>query len=202
MPHNLLKLAMSLTLPYLIVVGMVVKAILPLVTGRPVLLAIEPVDPRDLMRGQYVELSYDFTMLDLEKFSHALTPGREYRFGDRLYLVLRQADGSILAKPLHLQENKPAEGIFIKVMPRYGFSIPPEKNAVKPTVHLKAGIEAFYADELMVPELEAQARAGKLAARVFIAPGGEARLAGIEGRPGTQSERIRSPNAQRPSASP
>lgn len=202
MLNDKLKLALAVTLPYLIVIGMVVKAILPLATGRPVLLAIEPVDPRDLMRGQYVELAYDFTMLDLEKFSHTLTPGREYRFGDRLYLVLQQVDGSILAKPLHLQETKPAEGIFLKVMPRYSFSISPEKNAVKPTIHLKAGIEAYYVDEVMAPELEAQARAGKLAARVFIAPSGEARLAGIEGRPGVQSERIRSPNAPSPATSP
>jgi uncharacterized membrane-anchored protein len=44
-----------------ILVGMIALRALPLVTGKTVLVRVQPVDPRDLFRGDYVILSYDFS---------------------------------------------------------------------------------------------------------------------------------------------
>ncbi|HEX6434217.1 MAG TPA: GDYXXLXY domain-containing protein, partial [Gemmatimonadales bacterium] len=43
-----------------ILLGMIALRAAPLVTGQTVLVRVEPVDPRDLFRGDYVILSYDF----------------------------------------------------------------------------------------------------------------------------------------------
>ena len=41
--------------------AMIVHQARPLVTGDTILLRVVPVDPRDLFRGDYVILSYDFS---------------------------------------------------------------------------------------------------------------------------------------------
>src|SRR5687767_13503572 len=45
----------------LILVGMIALRAIPLVTGETVLVRVQPVEPRDLFRGDYVILSYDFS---------------------------------------------------------------------------------------------------------------------------------------------
>ena len=45
----------------MILVGMIVLRAIPLVTGQTVLVRVQPVDPRDMFRGDYVILSYDFS---------------------------------------------------------------------------------------------------------------------------------------------
>src|SRR4051794_40816134 len=46
-----------------ILVGMIALRALPLLTGQTVLVRVVPVDPRDLFRGDYVILSYEFSRI-------------------------------------------------------------------------------------------------------------------------------------------
>src|ERR671921_157628 len=50
----------------LILVAMIGLRALPLVTGQTVLVRVVPIDPRDLFRGDYVTLSYDFSRVPPE----------------------------------------------------------------------------------------------------------------------------------------
>ncbi|HEX2248748.1 MAG TPA: GDYXXLXY domain-containing protein, partial [Gemmatimonadales bacterium] len=50
-----------------ILVGMIGLRAVPLVTGQTVLVRVEPVDPRDLFRGDYVILSSDFSRVSRER---------------------------------------------------------------------------------------------------------------------------------------
>ncbi len=50
-----------------ILLGMIALRAAPLVTGQTVLVRVAPVDPRDLFRGDYVILSYDFSQTPREK---------------------------------------------------------------------------------------------------------------------------------------
>jgi uncharacterized membrane-anchored protein len=45
----------------LFLVGMIAERAAPLRSGRTVLLRVVPVDPRDLLRGDYVTLSYEIS---------------------------------------------------------------------------------------------------------------------------------------------
>jgi uncharacterized membrane-anchored protein len=53
-------------LQLVILVGMIAVRAIPLVTGQIVLVKVQPVDPRDLFRGDYVILSYDFSRISPE----------------------------------------------------------------------------------------------------------------------------------------
>ncbi len=50
-----------------ILVAMIALRAIPLVTGQTVLVKVAPVDPRDLFRGDYVILSYDFSRVSQEQ---------------------------------------------------------------------------------------------------------------------------------------
>jgi len=54
-------------------------------TGTEMILRIEPVDPRDLFRGDYVTLNYEISTLDLEKVQ---AEDSYFEYNDRIYLAL------------------------------------------------------------------------------------------------------------------
>ena len=78
-------------------------------TGTSVLLRTEPVDPRDIFRGDYVQLSYGITNLDIDQLG-AL---EDFRRNDRVYVLLeREADGTY--RPAVLRKSEPASGTYIQ----------------------------------------------------------------------------------------
>ena len=50
-------------LQLVVLIGMIVFKAMPLWTGEPILLRVVPVDPRDMFRGDYVAISYDFSRI-------------------------------------------------------------------------------------------------------------------------------------------
>lgn len=59
-------------------------------TGTEVILKTEPVDPRDLFRGDYVVLNYEISTLDLEEIP---VEDPYFEYNDRIYLVLELENG-------------------------------------------------------------------------------------------------------------
>lgn len=57
-------------LEVLFLLGIVVRYRYALANGVPVLLKVMPVDPRDLLRGDYVTLSYEISSIDLSKIEN------------------------------------------------------------------------------------------------------------------------------------
>ena len=49
-----------------ILLSMIAIRAVPLMTGQTVLVRVQPVDPRDLFRGDYVTLSYEFSRTPAE----------------------------------------------------------------------------------------------------------------------------------------
>ena len=80
------------SVPWLIIVGMIAGAYLPIFRGEKYLLPVKPRDPRDFFRGNYVDLQYDFSNLRGENVRIDLDPAVTYRFGDTLYLDLAKKD--------------------------------------------------------------------------------------------------------------
>jgi uncharacterized membrane-anchored protein len=79
------------------------------VTGTPILVRTAPVDPRDLLRGQYLRLSYEFSQP--QDLLDAHRPSSE---GESVWVVLRPdgeyfiPDYSVLNRPLRLQGGRVA----------------------------------------------------------------------------------------------
>ncbi len=109
-------------------------------TGREVLLKTQPVDPRDLFRGDYVVLNYEISSLDLSMFS-----GRadEFMPGDRVYVALDP--NNKCASPIGIYKAEPKTGIFVKGTVR---------SMSGNNLSVKYGIENYFVPEGKGREIE------------------------------------------------
>jgi len=124
----------------IIIIVFIVNKEYTLRTGREVLLKTEPVDPRDLFRGDYVILNYEISSLDLSMLS-----GRadEFMPGDGVYVAL---DPSIkCASPIGIYKTEPKTGVFVKGTIR---------NISRNNLSVKYGIENYFVPEGKGREIE------------------------------------------------
>jgi len=78
-------------------------------TGERVLLGTEPVDPRDIFRGDYVTLNYEISSLDLT----GLGTAEQFRPKERIYVLLEKAPDNTY-KAASIIRTLPADGKFIQ----------------------------------------------------------------------------------------
>lgn len=170
-----------------ILTGLLVKTVYPLITGTEIKMRVRPVDPRDLMRGQYVALSYDYTRLELDKLKTDLAGINELHFGDELYLVLKKNEKG-LYEPAALHINKPvteAAEKLLKVIVQSDYYLQSSR-----VIWLKAGIESFFAAPETALDIEQGLREHEYAAVVAVTEGGVARLKDVIRLPAGLSENL------------
>jgi uncharacterized membrane-anchored protein len=120
--------------------------------GKEILIKVQPVDPNDLLRGQYVALSYGISRL-----------GLQYPPRTTIYVPLhRLGDGSWTGEAVRTE--RPG-GTFIRGR-RVGS-------------HTEYGIETFYVEEGQGREYEDAASSRRLYARVSLESNGRALLKGL-----------------------
>ena len=155
----------------------------PSAYGERVVLRCQPVDPRDLLKGEYVTLSYAFSLptnfnalLDAYNRSHpelqtsdAFYPDHTARWTipeeTTVYIPLKRgADG--LAEPGAPTFVKPTEGLYLRGLTRGN--------------RLRFGIEAFYVQEGQGKKWEELVRRGALAAEIGVLPDGRAGLVSLK----------------------
>lgn len=139
--------------------------------GRDVLLEVEPIDPRDLLRGDYVRLGYAIATLDRASIAG---PGGSLERGTGLMVRLAPGDDGLWRAVGARLADKPADApdagtveIAGRVEADQGFS---------DTVRVTYGIERFY-----LPEGQGRAIERDLAVRPFrmlvaVADDGEAQI--------------------------
>jgi uncharacterized membrane-anchored protein len=143
-----------------ILVGMIALDGLPLVLGERVKLKVVPVDPRDLFRGDYVVLGYDFSRFDPASFSGAPASARVNGYspewvGREVFVSLKpvgdhhEADGKSL-KP-------PTSGPYLRGIVSNAWSN-----------RIDFGIEAYYVQEGEGRRLERLIRERQLMAEVAV----------------------------------
>ena len=153
-------------------------------SGERIVLRCRPVDPRDLLKGEYVILNYDFStateaqqraLVAEYKKLHPDTKidGADFQLGNlpadlAVYVPLtRLADGTGAAEgPTFI---RPSQGLYLQGLTRYR--------------QLRFGIEAFYVKEGDGRKWEALARKGELAAEIGILPDGRAGLISLKAMP-------------------
>src|SRR4051812_4893899 len=146
--HERGVIAAAVALQLAVILSMVARNALPTLGSPTVLLRVVPVDPRDLMRGQYVTLGYD-----ISRSPRAFEPGTT------VYAVLvPEADGrhyrggAILAA-------RPGAGRFIR-----GTSVGGNR--------IRYGIESYFVQEGRGKEYEAAVLRHRLSAEVALAADG------------------------------
>ncbi|BBK41532.1 hypothetical protein STVA_15520 [Allostella vacuolata] len=125
--------------------------------GTEVRLAIVPVDPRDLFRGDYVILTYDISELRLDR----IAGDKAFRRGDPIFVTLRPGpDGRAAAIAAHRRAPAAAPDTVLQGQVAYSGQharLPGEREGCASTagcviVGVDYGIESYF-----VPEGEGRA---------------------------------------------
>ena len=130
-----------LALQIALLVGLITQQEFRLASGRTVLLETAPVDPRDLLRGDYVILNYKITTLPKSLFSSQMSSLPEP--GASVFIVLEkrgayhEAVSANLTLPDHADQLLVIQG---KVRRSWG-------GGTNSTVQVDYGIERFYVRE-------------------------------------------------------
>jgi len=122
--------------------GMVAVKHRTLITGKPILLETEPIDPRSLFRGDYVRLNYAISRLAYTE----VAGDRDFKLHDPVYVVLRKGEKFWQAVSVHHQ--MPAHGpdsVVIRGEAQYpGIWVDGESRE---GINVRYGIEYYFVPE-------------------------------------------------------
>jgi uncharacterized membrane-anchored protein len=113
--------------------------------GKEVLLKVEPVDPRDLLRGDYVRLGYDISRIEVEKIANLPQGDLTSVDGPVVVRLKKDADGYWRATSAWLSAaTTPASGDEVDLLGQISsaWSLTPGS-----TISVDYGIERFYVPE-------------------------------------------------------
>ncbi|WP_254512979.1 GDYXXLXY domain-containing protein [Anatilimnocola floriformis] len=127
--------------------GMIAIDSLPYRLGETVRLKVIPVDPRDMFRGDYSILGYDFTNLDRRKIV-GLDKSDDYwrDAGREVFIVLEKSDGDLWTTK-EVTTQRPSGGTYLQGTLNYG--------------RVECGIEAYFVQEGRGRAIDDAVRAGK-----------------------------------------
>ncbi len=122
-------------------------------TGDEIRLKVRPVDPRDLLRGQYVVLNYDISNVDVKN-------NTDFKRKDRVYVTLQKEGEIYIFK--EISTYKPTKSPYIKgqvdyIRWNYG------KDNDSKTLNIKYGIENLFTKEKEAREIEKRLAKGGIA---------------------------------------
>ena len=164
-----------------VLAGMVWNRTRLLASGREIVLPIVPVDPRDLFRGEYVELGYD-----VGRVPARLLEGPPPANNAAFYVTLEKGPEGAW-RPVKLTRDKPPEvatdRIVLKGRSRFG-SLARDTDAPNAVNPVRYGIEQYFVPQGEGSRLEALARDKKVAALIAVDGAGNAAIKGllIDGR--------------------
>ena len=148
-----------------IICGFVLSQEIVLRTGKEVLLKTIPVDPRDLLRGDYVILNYEIAQIPR---------GKDIGYNKTVYVNL-YTDSNNIAHVKSITGLKPSEGLYLKGKTgRCNTSIPLFKSGKC----VNFGIESYFVKEGTGRKLEDDLRDGALV-RVVIDKYGRSKVKGF-----------------------
>lgn len=150
--------------------AMVRERVALLRSDRVVTLKSEPVDPRDLLRGDYVVLSYTISRLALDSISG----DDDFKEGDTAYVELAPDDGTWKAVAAWHEQRAPRPGNEI-IRGRVTSVIANDRSAAT-TASVAYGIESYFVPEGEGRELENKRNAGALTVDVALSADGTAAI--------------------------
>ena len=149
-----------------VLIGMIALKAGPLLTGETVLLRVLPIDPRDLFRGDYVTLSYEFSQMkpgELPELGTLSYNNRAEWQGTTVYVSLvPEEDGKHWRKD-KISTKPPASGKYLR-------------GTLTSGNRIAFGIESYYVQEGGGREFEDAARGHRLSAEAALAADGQAVL--------------------------
>ena len=156
-------LALAVGLQLAVMLFMTVKGTLILVRGDVYFVRVQPVDPRDFMRGDYVILGYEFSRLDEKRFDGGGIRDLQNR---PIYVSLVKEEDGKHWRASRFSLQKPDQGPFLRgTMNQRGL--------------LEFGIEQFFVQEGKGRAYEDAVRSRRLTSEIAITPEGVAAMRGL-----------------------
>ena len=149
--------------------GLSGKGLVPRITSDRVRFQVFPVDPRDMMRGEYITLGYEFSRLpaDVELLDERI---KSYKtntdFNQKsinVYVTLKFNLKEDVYKGIFFGSTPPTKGRYLR-------------GKLISNNRIEFGIEAFYLQEGKGQIYEQAIREKKLVAEVYLAPDGSAQM--------------------------
>jgi uncharacterized membrane-anchored protein len=141
--------------------------------GKEIRIQTEPIDPSDLLYGDYVILNYGISRLDRSLWKGPSDHAPKQ--GDSVYVVLKPGTGTKgTYEAVGIYDNKLAvfkDEVILKGRVTYSDDM---------HINMKYGLEKYYVPQNTGKELEKQAGKGSLAAKVKVAPWGGSVLEELE----------------------
>lgn len=143
--------------------------------GAEVLLKVEPVDPRDLLRGDYVSLSYDITNIPTSIVTNVREGASVTETGPIFVRLHKEPDGfwRAVSASLDVPASAPPEPGEADIKGEVISGRPLEPGG---SVRARYGIERFYLPEGTGRAIENDMRVRPFAMRVAIAKDGTAQI--------------------------
>ncbi|MEN6406957.1 MAG: GDYXXLXY domain-containing protein [Thermoguttaceae bacterium] len=161
-PAPKIVLAGALCFQLAVLVGMIVLKAAPLWTGEVVLLRVAPVDPRELFRGDYVALNYDFSRVPDRELKNLPIRSSD-RVGQTVFVPLKPEKDGRHWQAAGFSLKRPASGKYLE-------------GVVTGGDRIQFGIESYYVQEGTGREFEQAAAGRQLSAEVSLASDGRALL--------------------------
>lgn len=140
---------------------------MPYIFGKEVYLKTVPVDPRDLIRGQYVNLNFEISEFeDFSDFDEKIS-----KYSNTKAYVLLDVDNNNFAHYKGLSFNKPKQGLFIKADVK-------KQSYSGHKYRAKYNIESYYLNPTKARKLEKELRYGGVA-KVKIDKFGRAKVINV-----------------------
>jgi uncharacterized membrane-anchored protein len=164
-PKVLLALAVVALAQTAVLAYMVIDRVQLLKTGREIILPIMPVDPRDLMRGEYVRLGFE-----ISRVPAAMLDGPRAKPRETIYVVLEKKEGGAwhpVRATRTFQSDSNPDRVVLK------------GRGITGGVVIRYGIESYFVPQGQGPKLEAMARDRKLAVLVAVDKAGNTAIKGL-----------------------
>jgi uncharacterized membrane-anchored protein len=154
-------LAITAAAQILVLVGMIVMRSIPYFTGQTVLLRVQPVDPRDMFRGDYVILGYEFSRLPPGGI-RGLPKTESASFRNQpVYVSLVAEPDGVHYRAGAWSTTPPVNGLYLR-------------GTVVGSNQAEFGIESYFVQEGRGHDYEDAIRNRHLSAEVTVAPDGQA----------------------------
>ena len=116
-----------------------------LATGVTILLETRPVDPRDLLRGDFVILNYEISNVPTDRFQPAIT---NVVGGGEVFVALEKKGEFHVVRRAATQPISPAaDEVVLKGKCRYGWDAPFQSRLQPAAVTVDYGLERYYMGE-------------------------------------------------------
>ncbi len=106
--------------------------------GKKIIVKTVPVDPRSLFRGDYIELNYDFSRINLKQVNAAK---QYFSWGSKVFVKLSKVDedwGIAFVSDKPIEDVKPRELVIAGIVDRSWFD---------GYIAVKYGIESYFIPE-------------------------------------------------------